>query len=660
MRLKFYCILWLLTIVLVSVAGAQICTGSLGAPVINENFGHGSQYDGGPQLPDGETSLRFVAGPGCGGEDGEYSILQRMGSSCKGGTWQTIPSDHTGLATGEQFGYMMVINATLEASLFFTYKVDGSKLCPNTTYQFAAWIMNILRPLPQTQGFSRPNISFRIEKADGTLLKEYNTGDIPESPDPNWIQYGTFFTSPSDGSDLIVKMINNGQGGNGNDLALDDITFSACGPMIQTGFTTIGNIEPKSSCEKDNLDYTLVASQEGYDNPDYKWQINKNDGNDWVDIPGAKYLSYHVVIPDVAPGKYQYRIGVLNKATIGAEQCRIYSDPLTINVYPPPDLLLAESTSACVGQPVQLRASGADTYLWTGPNNYTSTENSPVVTQSGDPSYDGVYRLMVTKNNCPFFTSTTVKVYVAASVQPMADTQVCQGDAVQLSVQSANATHFKWEPAEGLDHDDIPNPMASPSVTTHYTVTVSNDGCETLKPTSSVTVSVLKRPAADAGKQLRMFGGQTVKLSGTAGGDNVSYYWTPADYLDDPASLTPVSSSPKDITYTLHVASAVGCGEATSTVFVRVYKLLTVVNSFTPNNDGINDTWYIKNIENYPKAEINVYSRYGLPVFHAVGYSKPWDGKKGGNPLPAGTYYYIIDLKDDYVQKQSGWVFIVR
>lgn len=656
MHLKFYCVLWLFIVTVVSAARAQICTGSLGAPVVNETFGHGAQYDGGPELPSGETSLHYVAGPGCGGEDGEYSILQRMGSSCKGGTWQAIAQDHT----GDPYGYMMVINATLEASLFFTYKVDGSKLCPNTTYQFAAWIMNILRPVPQTQGFSRPNITFRIEKADGTLLKEYNTGDIPESEDPTWVQYGTFFTSPADGSDLIVKMINNGQGGNGNDLALDDITFSPCGPLIQTGFTTLGNIEPKSSCEKDNLDYTLVAAQEGYDNPDYKWQVNKSDGNGWMDIPGEKSLSYHLVIPNAPPGKYQYRIGVLNKAIIGAEQCRIYSDPLTINVYPPPDLVLAENTSACIGQPVQLRASGADTYLWTGPNSFTSTENSPVVTQSADPGYDGVYKLMVTKNNCPFFTSTTVKVFIAASVQPMTDMQVCEGDAVQLSVQSANATHFKWEPADGLDHDDIPNPVARPSATIRYTVTVSNDGCATLKPTSSLMVTVLKRPKADAGNPLRMFEGQTVKLSGTAVGDHVSYYWTPSDYLDNPASLAPVCSSPNDITYTLHVVSGVGCGEATSSVFIRVYKLLTVVNSFSPNNDGINDTWYIKNIENYPKAEINVYDRYGLPVFHTVGYTKPWNGEKDGRRLPVGTYYYIIDLKDENIPKQSGWVFIVR
>jgi len=638
---------------------AQTCTGSLGAPVINETFGKGTQYDGGPQLPTGETDLTFVAGPGCGGEDGTYSILQRMGSSCKGGTWQAIPKDHTGIETGEDFGYMMVINATIDPSLFFTYKVDGGKLCPNTTYQFAAWIMNILRPLPQTQGYSRPSITFRIEKTDGTLVKQYETGDILESEEPTWIQYGTFFTSPSDGSDLVVKMINNGAGGNGNDLALDDITFSACGPLIQTGFTSIGNIQPKNTCQNDNLNYTLVAQQTGYDNPDYKWQRNLNDGNGWVDIPGAKSLTVNVTLPNAAAGKYQYRIGILNKATIGAEQCRIYSDPLTVNVYPPPDVGVTANTSACEGQPVQLRASGAETYLWTGPNNYTSVENSPVVTQTASLADEGVYTLKATKNNCPFFTSTTVKVFAAPSVQQLSDTQVCQGDAVQLTATGNNITHYKWEPSTGLDHDDIANPMASPSVTTLYTVTVSNDGCS-LQPTAQLTVKVMLKPVADAGKALRMFDGQTVKLNGTAAGDNISVHWTPADYLDNPNSLTPICSSPVDITYTLHVVSNVGCTEATSAVFVRVYKVLAAVNSFSPNGDGINDNWFVKNADNYPKADFSVYNRYGQLIYHSIGYSKPWDGSANGGRLPAGTYYYIIDFKDDYVPKQSGWVLLVR
>lgn len=600
-------LLFVITAVVTLKANAQTCTGNLGAPVVNETFGKDTAYAVGPALPNGVTNMQYFYGGLCGGEDNQYSIMMEMGSACKGGTWQTISHDHTYYETGEEHGYMMVINASVEPSLFFTYKVDGSKLCPNTNYQFAAWIMNILRPLPQTVGFSRPNITFTIEKTDGTVLKTYNTGDILESDQPTWVQYGTLFTSPNDGSDVIIRMFNNGAGGNGNDLALDDITFSPCGPVIQTGFGTIGNVTPEKNCAKDNVNYTLVAKQDGYDNPNIKWQVNLN-GVDWQDIPNEHSLTLGVSVPNATAGKYQYRIGFLNQSSIGAEQCRIYSDPLTINVYPPPDVALLANTSACAGQPLQLLASGATTYAWSGPNGFTSTAYNPVVTNTADKSYEGVYTLLTTENDCPLFSSTTVTVYEAPKIlQISPGAPICEGDATQLSVSGSDITHYKWEPSTGLDHDDIANPIASPTETTTYTVTVSNDGCTNIKPEAQTTVTVNKLPKADAGKSQRMFEGQTVKLTGTAGGDQVTYHWTPIDYLDDPTSLTPVSSSPNDITYTLHVVSGVSCGQATSNVFVRVYKLLTVVNSFSPNGDGINDYWYIKNIENYPKADISVF-----------------------------------------------------
>ncbi|ASU34313.1 gliding motility-associated C-terminal domain-containing protein [Mucilaginibacter xinganensis] len=72
---------------------------------------------------------------------------------------------------------------------------------------------------------------------------------------------------------------------------------------------------------------------------------------------------------------------------------------------------------------------------------------------------------------------------------------------------------------------------------------------------------------------------------------------------------------------------------------MKVYKVLTIVDSFSPNGDGINDCWYIKNIDNYPKADVSVFSRYGQRVFQSIGYSKPWDGRFNGAYLPAGTYY---------------------
>lgn len=83
-----------------------------------------------------------------------------------------------------------------------------------------------------------------------------------------------------------------------------------------------------------------------------------------------------------------------------------------------------------------------------------------------------------------------------------------------------------------------------------------------------------------------------------------------------------------------------------------------IVNSFTPNNDGINDYWVIKGLDTYPDATVKVFNRNGQSVFQSQGYSKPFDGNYNGKPLPTGVYYYIIGLKKGNVL--SGSLTIIR
>ena len=84
-----------------------------------------------------------------------------------------------------------------------------------------------------------------------------------------------------------------------------------------------------------------------------------------------------------------------------------------------------------------------------------------------------------------------------------------------------------------------------------------------------------------------------------------------------------------------------------------------IPNTFTPNGDGINDTWDIKYLERYPNSTVAVFNRWGQKLFSSAGYPAPWDGKYNGAVLPAGTYYYIIALENgaDII---SGWVAIIR
>jgi len=82
-------------------------------------------------------------------------------------------------------------------------------------------------------------------------------------------------------------------------------------------------------------------------------------------------------------------------------------------------------------------------------------------------------------------------------------------------------------------------------------------------------------------------------------------------------------------------------------------------NAFSPNGDGINDTWIVTTLLSFPKCTVSIYNRYGQQVFQSIGYKQPWDGTKKGKQLPAGTYYYVIATSPDF-KRISGPVTIIR
>lgn len=72
---------------------------------------------------------------------------------------------------------------------------------------------------------------------------------------------------------------------------------------------------------------------------------------------------------------------------------------------------------------------------------------------------------------------------------------------------------------------------------------------------------------------------------------------------------------------------------------------IRIPDAFTPNGDGINDTWIIENIKMFPSATIFVYNRWGQEVW--VGNpGEEWDGKRNSKLMPAGTYLYLVELYD--------------
>ena len=89
------------------------------------------------------------------------------------------------------------------------------------------------------------------------------------------------------------------------------------------------------------------------------------------------------------------------------------------------------------------------------------------------------------------------------------------------------------------------------------------------------------------------------------------------------------------------------------------YTVLEANNLITPNGDGINDTWIVKNIHMYPNNELNIFDRDGRMVFKMIGYDNLWNGQFNGNPLPEGTYYYMLYI-DSGNAKKTGFISIVK
>ncbi len=87
--------------------------------------------------------------------------------------------------------------------------------------------------------------------------------------------------------------------------------------------------------------------------------------------------------------------------------------------------------------------------------------------------------------------------------------------------------------------------------------------------------------------------------------------------------------------------------------------LVTVNTAFTPNDDGINDTWEINKIGQYSNCTVEVLNRYGEKVFYSMGYPIAWNGKRAGANLPTGTYYYIIKLTSS-MKPLTGSLTIIR
>lgn len=625
------------------ISYAQVCSGSLGDAVVNITFGTGVGI--GSPLSTNTTTYTF-ANADCP-IDGSYTIINNT-TNCFGGTWHSLVEDHT---PNDVNGYMMLVNASITPRDFYVNTVIG--LCANTTYEFSAWIVNVLKNTSCLPNPTRPKLVFNIETVTGSVLGTFTTGDILESALPQWQQYGLFFTTPNNTNNIVLRITNNGPGGCGNDIALDDITFKPCGPKVTTSVLNTNQTNIVVCVGSTSLVTLSAVVSSGYTNPTLQWQLSIDNGITWTSIAGATTTTFNFT--NTVVGIYQYRLLVAEAGNIGNTNCRIASNVTTVTISDLPVVVIASNSPVCEGATLNLTASGATTYSWTGPNNFTSTQQNPSFKNTLLAT--GLYTV---KGFDAFNCSNTATVPVTILPKPKISitsnkVTICNADSVLLTASGGST--YLWTPSTGLTNSTNAVTYAKPIITTTFSVIVTD--VNTCLDSASIKINVDQKPTAFAGDDVVLIKGQTADLNGFVDAANVSFYWTPSDFLNSTTRLNPTTSAKNNIIYYLNAVSTAGCGVAVDTVLVKVFNDLYIPNAFTPNGDGKNDQWVITALAAYPQAKIIIFNRYGEVVFEAQSASQHWNGTHKGKPIPMGGYTYVIDLKNN-AAVLKGVVFVVR
>ncbi|MBM3915552.1 MAG: T9SS type B sorting domain-containing protein [Sphingomonadales bacterium] len=270
----------------------------------------------------------------------------------------------------------------------------------------------------------------------------------------------------------------------------------------------------------------------------------------------------------------------------------------------------------------------------------------------------GTYTV-VTRNPVTSCTATSTVIITftnTISLDPINGASICLGASFTPAVTS-NATSFSWSPTTGVSNASIATPVLSPVVTTTYTLLARLGTCSTQR---TVTVTIFPGAEANAGIDASIIAGDvyTMQASGSTG----TYLWTPATALNNAALLNPNASPIVTTTYSLRVTTTQGCVATDDMTITVIPYCIKPMNAFTPNGDGINDRWLITNGNCLANAQVQIFNRYGAKVFEDKNYRNTWDGTYNGNPLPDGTYYYVISFRliNNKVENRTGNVTILR
>ena len=388
-----------------------------------------------------------------------------------------------------------------------------------------------------------------------------------------------------------------------------------------------------------------------------RWNWTFGDGGiDSIQHPNRQYI---------AAGSYNIKLQIIKKED-GCVGDTI--KPITVNALPVvdfnlPALICMPGGKAIFANRSSIPGNAVLQYNWSFGDGGVSNDKDPQYVYAAAGSYTVTLKA-VSAAGC---SDTATKLLNAFKAKPVAafgisDT-LCLGADIHFtdsSISAGNITRYTWLFGDGTN-SIAASPKKTYSAAGDYTVQLfiqDNSGCSS--DTIKKVLHIYDKPNISAGPDMTTMAAVPVQLKANAGPGITQFSWSPASLLNDASVLQPTATLMKDQQYVLTAAGPGNCYAADS-VFIKVIQAITnIPNVFSPNGDGINDTWQITGLAGFPDARLTVFDRYGRMVFETSGYKTPWNGMDKKGPLPVATYYYILQPYGNEHGRITGSVTIIK
>jgi|GEM_PF-1196158 len=603
------------------------CGGGFGAPIFLETFGQGTTYGPALTVDKGFGATNYSTGattyiywqPGYPGlcNDGQYAILNNSHQGDNGSFGWISKTDHTGNTNGK----MLVVNASYAPGTF--YEREVTSLCKNTNFLFSAWFLDLNGP--NCGGYTKVlpiNIKFIVSDSLGNILDSASTGNIrPNSSYTQGWQNFSFPINTGNYTTVYVQLVNNAPGGCGNDLAIDDISFQPCGPVITLNGPT-GTV-----CTGNTISFTSKVSA-GYSSNYYQWQASTNGGITWANISGANASKYTINSVAANQNGEEFRLLVAGSAeNVSNANCSVVSAPFILNISTPVITTTNPGTQCNSGGKLNLVPfaspaggtfsgngvtgnflnlasvkQGIDTILY----NYTS----PTTGCSGT----GVFYVTVQAN-------PTVKVSVTGA------SAACYGSTILLTASGTGTIQW-YQNGKAITGATSSNYYAS-STGTYKAVVTSAGGC---LGQDSTLVTIYPNPNLQIkGSSATICQGSTTTLTSSLPGS--SYKWT-LNHTKTLANTTNTYIASTAGVYTLTIKDINGCIDSASyTVSVNPLPIISPVqiNGDTVICSGGNVSFGVFNLPNYVSYQ-----------WYDDGKVIPGATTNAYTALDSGTYYLQV------------------